>query len=162
MEVIASVAAPATMITPAATPRLVVDASTTNTAASMSIEPKTMKSGLTGLRMLSRAEAKRRVAGRLGVIPIVETAAGVVAVNDIAAAPRVCQLMAGEIDSGAELGIDPGYIRCGFHYGSGWWWPQLPQGLGRRLVPSHLISGIWNGWRRRRVSFTGSGFAVGR
>ena len=43
------------------------------------------------------------------MIPIVETAAGVVAVNDTAAAPRVCQLMAGEIDLGAELGIDPGY-----------------------------------------------------
>jgi len=46
-------------------------------------------------------------AGRTRLLPIIETAGAMRAVDDIAAAPRVHQLMIGEFDLGAELGIDP-------------------------------------------------------
>jgi len=45
--------------------------------------------------------------GGLKLLPIVETARGLLAVNDLAGAPRVHQLMIGEFDLGAELGVDP-------------------------------------------------------
>lgn len=46
-------------------------------------------------------------AGRTRLLPIIETAGAMRSVNDIAAAPRVHQLMIGEYDLGAELGVDP-------------------------------------------------------
>lgn len=46
-------------------------------------------------------------AGMVGLLVIVETARGMLAVNDLARAPRVRQLMIGEMDLGAELGADP-------------------------------------------------------
>jgi len=45
--------------------------------------------------------------GRTRLIPIIETARAMRSVDDIAAAPRVYQLMIGEVDLGAELGVDP-------------------------------------------------------
>lgn len=46
-------------------------------------------------------------AGRTRLLPIIETAGAMRSVDDIAAAPRVHQLMIGEFDLGAELGVDP-------------------------------------------------------
>ena len=43
------------------------------------------------------------------LLPIVETADGLLAVDELARAPRVHQLMIGEFDLGAELGVDPTY-----------------------------------------------------
>ena len=45
--------------------------------------------------------------GRTRLLPIIETARALRAVDEIAAAPRVHHLMIGEIDLGAELGVDP-------------------------------------------------------
>ena len=44
---------------------------------------------------------------RAAVIPLIETAVSLSHLDDIAAAPRVCRLMIGEMDLGAELGIAP-------------------------------------------------------
>ncbi len=41
------------------------------------------------------------------LLPIVETADGVLAVHELARVPRVYQMMIGEFDLGAELGVDP-------------------------------------------------------
>ncbi len=58
--------------------------------------------------LLGRLEsASGRPPGEVKLLPIVETARGLLAVHDLAAAPRVHQLMIGEFDLGAELGIDP-------------------------------------------------------
>ncbi len=46
-------------------------------------------------------------AGRTRLLPIIETARAMRSVDDIAAAPRVHQLMIGEFDLGADLGVDP-------------------------------------------------------
>lgn len=45
--------------------------------------------------------------GAVATLPIVETAAGLLAVADLARTPRVRQLMIGEFDLSADLGIDP-------------------------------------------------------
>jgi citrate lyase subunit beta/citryl-CoA lyase len=50
-----------------------------------------------------------RPQGDVELLPIIETAAGLLAVNDLARAPRVTRLMIGEFDLGADLGIDPIY-----------------------------------------------------
>lgn len=47
-------------------------------------------------------------AGRLRVLPLIETAAGLLAVAMVAAAPRVARLGIGEADLTAELGLRPG------------------------------------------------------
>lgn len=58
--------------------------------------------------LLGRLEsAAGRPRGDVKLLPIVETALGLLAVNDLARAPRVHQLMIGEYDLGAELGVDP-------------------------------------------------------
>ncbi|HEY1641962.1 MAG TPA: aldolase/citrate lyase family protein [Streptosporangiaceae bacterium] len=46
--------------------------------------------------------------GRLRVLPLVETAAGLLQVTILAAAPRVIRLGIGEADLAAELGLRPG------------------------------------------------------
>lgn len=46
--------------------------------------------------------------GRLRVLPLVETAAGLLQVTSLAAAPRVIRLGIGEADLAAELGLRPG------------------------------------------------------
>jgi len=59
---------------------------------------------------LGRLEsASGRRLGAVRLLPIVETAAGLLAVNALARAPRVCQLMIGEFDLAAELGLDPAF-----------------------------------------------------
>lgn len=45
--------------------------------------------------------------GSIRLLPIVETAAGMLAVGDLGGCRRVSQLMIGELDLSAELGIDP-------------------------------------------------------
>jgi citrate lyase subunit beta/citryl-CoA lyase len=50
--------------------------------------------------------------GRLRLIPIVETAAAMRALDEIAMAPRVQKLMIGELDLAAELGIDPADVEA--------------------------------------------------
>jgi citrate lyase subunit beta/citryl-CoA lyase len=45
--------------------------------------------------------------GSVRLLPIIETARGMAAVAAIAAAPRVHQLMIGELDLGADIGVDP-------------------------------------------------------
>ena len=45
--------------------------------------------------------------GAVRLLPIIETAHAMLAVVAVAAAPRVQQLMIGELDLGAELGVDP-------------------------------------------------------
>ena len=58
--------------------------------------------------LLGRLEsAAGRPRGDVKLLPIVETALGLLAVNDLARAPRVYQLMIGEYDLGADLGVDP-------------------------------------------------------
>ncbi|MGE5134273.1 MAG: HpcH/HpaI aldolase/citrate lyase family protein [Gemmatimonadota bacterium] len=47
-------------------------------------------------------------AGRLRILPMVETAGGVLALPAIAAAPRVARLGIGEADLAADLGLQPG------------------------------------------------------
>jgi len=60
--------------------------------------------------LLDRHEsATGRPQGDVKLLPIVETALGLLAVNDLARAPRVYQLMIGEYDLGADLGVDPAY-----------------------------------------------------
>jgi citrate lyase subunit beta/citryl-CoA lyase len=51
-------------------------------------------------------------AGRIRLIPIVETAAAMRALDGIATAPRVQRLMIGELDMAAELGIDPANVEA--------------------------------------------------
>ena len=51
-------------------------------------------------------------AGRLRLIPIVETARAMRALDEIAHAPRVQQLMIGELDLGADIGVDPANIEA--------------------------------------------------
>ncbi|NNC93287.1 MAG: CoA ester lyase [Acidimicrobiia bacterium] len=50
--------------------------------------------------------------GRLRLIPIVETAVAMRALDAIAQAPRVQQLMIGELDLGADIGVDPANIEA--------------------------------------------------
>jgi citrate lyase subunit beta/citryl-CoA lyase len=58
---------------------------------------------------LDRMEQKEGLPpGKVRLLPIVETAKAMRHVNALATAPRVHQLMIGELDLGAELGIDPG------------------------------------------------------
>lgn len=45
--------------------------------------------------------------GVVRLLPIIETAAGMLAVAELATVPRVHQLMIGEVDLGGELGLDP-------------------------------------------------------
>jgi len=60
--------------------------------------------------LLGRQEsAAERPLGEVKLLPIVETALGLLAVDDLARSPRVHQLMIGEFDLGADLGIDPTY-----------------------------------------------------
>lgn len=51
-------------------------------------------------------------AGRTRLLPIIETALAMQNVAAIAAAPRVEQLMIGELDLGAELGVDPTFTEA--------------------------------------------------
>ncbi len=51
--------------------------------------------------------ANRLPSGSIRLLPIVETAAGMLKVGELGAARRVSQLMIGELDLSAELGIDP-------------------------------------------------------
>ena len=53
--------------------------------------------------------AAGRPAGEVKLLPIIETVAGLLEVAALARAPRVHQLMIGEFDLGAELGVDPTY-----------------------------------------------------
>lgn len=65
----------------------------------------------------SLAAAERRAgiaAGTLAVVPLIESAVGVLAMPSLAAAPRVRRLQAGEADLSAELGIEPGPDRTEF------------------------------------------------
>ena len=60
--------------------------------------------------LLDRLElAAGRPAGKVKLLPIIETVPGLLAVAALARAPRVHQLMIGEFDLSAELGIDPTY-----------------------------------------------------
>jgi citrate lyase subunit beta/citryl-CoA lyase len=60
--------------------------------------------------LLGRLEsAAGRSASEVKLLPIIETVPGLLAVAALARAPRVHQLMIGEFDLGAELGIDPTY-----------------------------------------------------
>ena len=62
---------------------------------------------------LDQMEADAGVpAGRIRLIPIVETAAAMRALDEIATAPRVQQLMIGELDMAADLGVDPANIEA--------------------------------------------------
>jgi citrate lyase subunit beta/citryl-CoA lyase len=64
---------------------------------------------------LSAAEGRAGLAeGALAVVPLIESAAGVMAMPALAAAPRVRRLQAGEADLSAELGIEPGPDRAEF------------------------------------------------
>ncbi len=51
-------------------------------------------------------------AGRTRLLPIIETARALRAIDEIATAPRVHQLMIGELDLGAELGVDPTFTEA--------------------------------------------------
>jgi citrate lyase subunit beta/citryl-CoA lyase len=58
---------------------------------------------------LDRLEQRRGLpAGSVPVMPLIESAAGVLAAAEIAAAPRVTALHLGEIDLAADLGAEPG------------------------------------------------------
>jgi len=59
--------------------------------------------------LASRERAIGVAAGRFRVLPIIETARGLLAAADVAAAPRVVRLGLGEADLAADLGLlDPG------------------------------------------------------
>lgn len=58
--------------------------------------------------LLTDLERRRGLARPLAVIGLVETARGVLAAADLAAAPRVCRLGIGEVDLAAELRMRPG------------------------------------------------------
>jgi len=45
--------------------------------------------------------------GAVCLLPIIETAAGMLAVAELATVSRVHQLMIGEVDLGGKLGLDP-------------------------------------------------------
>lgn len=51
--------------------------------------------------------ANRLSGGSIQLLPIIETAAGLLKVAELGASRRVSQLMIGELDLSAELGIDP-------------------------------------------------------
>ena len=58
---------------------------------------------------LGRAESERALPpGAIRVLALLETARGVIALDRVAAAPRVCRLGLGEADLAAELGLRPG------------------------------------------------------
>lgn len=60
-------------------------------------------------RLLTELERERRLpAGRFAVLPLVETAGGLLAVVATAAGPRVHRLGLGEVDLIGELGLRPG------------------------------------------------------
>ncbi len=74
--------------------------------------------GITGIMLpkVSAAQELERAAdlldaredgGRIAILPIIETASGLLTVGELAACRRVRQLMIGELDLSAELGIDP-------------------------------------------------------
>jgi citrate lyase subunit beta / citryl-CoA lyase len=64
---------------------------------------------------LGAAEGRAGLAqGSLAVVPLIESAAGVLAMAALAAAPRVRRLQAGEADLSAELGMEPGPDRAEF------------------------------------------------
>jgi len=66
---------------------------------------------------LSAAESRGGLAeGTLAVAPLIETAAGVVAMAALAAGPRVRRLQAGEADLSAELRMEPGPDRAEFAF----------------------------------------------
>jgi len=58
---------------------------------------------------LEQAEASARISqGTLKVVALVESAAGLICLPELAAAPRVCRLHLGEADLVADLGMEPG------------------------------------------------------
>jgi citrate lyase subunit beta / citryl-CoA lyase len=64
---------------------------------------------------LGAAESRAGLAeGSLAVVPLIESAAGVLAMPALAAAPRVRRLQTGEADLSAELGMEPGPDRAEF------------------------------------------------
>jgi citrate lyase subunit beta/citryl-CoA lyase len=64
---------------------------------------------------LGAAEGRAGLAqGSLAVVPLIESAAGVLAMAALAAAPRVRRLQTGEADLSAELGMEPGPDRAEF------------------------------------------------
>lgn len=74
------------------------------------VVPKADPGLLAGLdRLLSaREHALGLPAGRIRLLPMVETAGGLLSLPAIAAAPRVTRLGIGEADLAADLGIQPG------------------------------------------------------
>jgi len=74
------------------------------------IVPKAEPALLAGVdELLARREAETGLErGRLRVLPLIETAAGLLQVTSLAAAPRVARLGIGEADLAAELGLRPG------------------------------------------------------
>ena len=58
--------------------------------------------------LTARERALGLAPGAIGVQPLIETAAGLLAAAAIAAAPRVVRLGLGEVDLAAELGLRPG------------------------------------------------------
>ncbi|MGH9059609.1 MAG: HpcH/HpaI aldolase/citrate lyase family protein, partial [Acidimicrobiales bacterium] len=60
-------------------------------------------------QLLSGAElAAGMVSGSVGVLPLLESAQAVLAMGEIAAAPRVARLGVGEVDLSSELGVQLG------------------------------------------------------
>nr|MDT0661236.1 CoA ester lyase [Micromonospora sp. DSM 115978] len=64
-------------------------------------------------RLLTAAERRLHLAaGAFRVVPLIETARGVLRVAEVAAAPRVLRLGIGEADLAGELGLQPGPDRA--------------------------------------------------
>lgn len=64
-------------------------------------------------QLLTRAEQSVGLpAGQLGVVPLIESARGLLRVHDVARAPRVARLGLGEVDLAAELGMAPSRDRA--------------------------------------------------
>lgn len=72
--------------------------------------PKAEPSGLVALdSVLASAERRHGLtAGRLYVLPLIESALGLMRADDVAAAPRVLRVGVGEVDLAADLGMRPG------------------------------------------------------
>jgi citrate lyase subunit beta/citryl-CoA lyase len=89
-------------------------ATTVSTAVTGVVVPKAEPALIAEIdELLARREHEIGVpSGRLRVLPLIETAAGLLAAVDIAAGPRVVRLGIGEADLSAELGITPGPERA--------------------------------------------------
>lgn len=111
-------------------------------------------------RAMTDAESKHgRESGSLRLIPLIETAQGVISCDCLARMPRVMRLGIGEADLAADLGITPDQERSEM-------WPirlqlvlvSVAAGIAAPIGPVHLDVGDTEGLDRTTRALVGQGF----